>query len=476
MIQNKNLEKFRHIFRAYDVRGKYSTEITPDIHFRIGIAFGAFISNKGIRKREDFVYVSYDVRRTSSMLASAFIAGLMSTGINVEYSGTPMQFGACLFSAWRQGAYATAYVTASHLPPEWNGIKFYYGNGVGFSEEDNIKIRDIFLMNNLSHKMVSWESTGKVIIRNLEQEYIKYLSGFFNKIKPLKIVLDCGNGSSCLSAPAMLREIGLDVINLYCDVDPTFPNRPSEPNESSLNSLAVKVKETSADFGVGFDGDGDRAVVVDDLGRVIQSDLTGLILAQYMLKKTPNLNRVIINVECSIVIEKELLGRGAIVDRIQVGHTFLTAAAQSHPDTLIGIESSGHMVFPGIYLFDDAMIIPLMIAEVLTFQKASLSSIVDQLPKLSTSKIAVPAPDLVKFDVIDGLLGRLRKEYPKINDIDGIGISLDEDSWVLIRASNTSPKIRIIAEGTSESQVQEIIQSFKDILVKEIQRTSRREH
>ena len=449
MVKIQNLEEYIHIFRAYDVRGLYNQDITPQVHFRIGVAFGMFILQKNFSLGHDFVYVSFDVRQTSSMLSHAFTAGLLSTGVNVEFSGTPLQFGACLFSAWRQGAYATAFITASHLPPDWNGVKFYYGSGVGFSEEDNMTIRDFFLSDKLLPTSVSWNSVGQIKIKNLEHEYIKFLSDHFKIMKPLKVVVDCGNGAACLSAPAVLKSIGIDVDSLFCDVDPSFPNRPSEPNESSLKLLTQKVKESSADFGVGFDGDGDRAVIVDDLGRVIQSDLTGLILAQFMLPKSPKTNRVIINMECSLAIEKELQARGAKVDRIQVGHTYLTAAAQRHPDTLIGIESSGHMVFPGIYLFDDAMIIPLMLAEILSTQNNTLSTIVDQLPKLSTRKVAVPTPDLIKFDVIDNLLQNMRTEYSNINDIDGIGISLDEDSWVLIRASNTSPKIRIIAEGKS---------------------------
>lgn len=472
MVKIQNLEDYIHIFRAYDVRGLYNQDITPQVHFRIGVAFGLFILQKNFSQGHDSVYVSFDTRQTSSMLSHAFTAGLLSTGVDVEFSGTPLQFGACLFTAWRQGAYATAFITASHLPPDWNGVKFYYGSGVGFSEKDNMDIRDIFLSDKLSHTSVSWNSVGKIEIQNLEREYITFLSDRFKFMKPLKVVIDCGNGAACLSAPSVLKAVGLNVVRLFCDVDPTFPNRASEPNESSLKVLSQKVKENSADFGVGFDGDGDRAVIVDDLGRVIQSDLTGLILAQFMLRKSPKTNRVIINMECSIAIEKELQTRGAKVDRIQVGHTFLTAAAQRHPDTLIGLESSGHMVFPGIYLFDDAMIIPLMLAEVLSSQDNTLSSIVNQLPKLSTRRVAVPTPDLIKFDVINNLLRNMRAEYSNINDIDGIGITLDEDSWVLIRASNTSPKIRIIAEGQSEDQVERILQSFKSRLEEEIQRRS----
>ncbi|MFW9855201.1 MAG: hypothetical protein ACFFFG_09070 [Candidatus Thorarchaeota archaeon] len=463
-----DMAKFKHIFRAYDIRGIYSEEITPDIHFRIGVAFGVFICKRDFDLEQDFVYVSYDVRQTSSTLACSFISGLMSVGVNIQFSGAPTQFGVCLFSAWRQKAYATAYITASHLPPEWNGIKFYYGSGVGFSEEDNMEIRDIFLSDDLLTRSASWDSVGQIRISSLEQDYVNFLSKRFRNIKPLKVVIDCGNGASCLSAPKVLTAIGLDVVKLYCSIDPSFPNRPSEPHETSLKALSQKVKELSADFGVAFDGDADRGVIVDDLGRIIKADLTGLILAQHMLQQSPKTNRVIINVECSIAIEKELESQGALVDRIQVGHTFLTAAAQRHSDTLIGIESSGHMVFPGIYLFDDAMVIPLMIAEILSSRNIRLSTIVDQLPKLFTRKIAVPVSDLVKFEVIDKLLRKLRPEYSDINDIDGIGISLDEDSWVLIRASNTSPKIRIIAEGKTEAQLEETVTFFKVKLEEQI--------
>ncbi len=462
MDSNDEFSRFKNIFRAYDIRGIYNEDISPHILFRIGKAWGTFLQNvQALKTIDDFVFVAYDIRQTSSLLAQAFAAGVMSTGINLEYSGEPLQFGACMFTSWRRKAFATAFITASHLPPDWNGVKFYYGSGVGFSEEDNMNIRDIFIKGKFSTS--TWDKVGQMTLMNLKNEYQEFLKSKFSLKRELKVVIDCGNGASCLSAPSILRSIGLNVIPLFCKVDPTFPNRSPEPNEKSLKILAEKVRAEKADFGVGFDGDGDRAVIVDDKGRIILADITGLILAKFMLDEYPDLNRILVNVECSVVIEKVLSDK-AIIDRIKVGHTYLTHDAQKKTDTLIGIESSGHMVFPMIYLFDDAMITPLKLAEILSRAELSLSAIVDELPILNKRRVAVKCPDTIKFHVITRLLEKFRSRFDNINDIDGIGISFGTESWVLIRASNTGPKIRITTEADSGEKADELISDFQQVL------------
>jgi len=462
MTSEDKYSSLNHIFRAYDVRGIYNKEITAAVHYRIGLAFGTFLQRiSGFTLDKDFIFAAYDVRQTSSLLAQAFAAGVMTSGINVEYSGEALQFGACMFSAWRRNAFATAYITASHLPPEWNGVKFYYGNGVGFSEEDNMKIRDIFIDGEFLQP--SWKNVGQITRLNLKNEYREYLSEKFSLKRRLKVIVDCGNGSSCLSAPEVLEAIGLEVRPLYCSVDPTFPNRSSEPNEETLTELSKVVIREKADFGVGFDGDGDRAVICDDRGRVLLADITGLILAKYMLTIFPDKTRILANVECSLALEKSLT-EPAIIDRIKVGHTFLTADAQEKKDTLLGIESSGHMVFPHIYLFDDAMIIPLIMAELLSAQDVKLSELVDQLPTLYKRRVAVPTPDEIKFIAILNLLEDIKASHKNVTDIDGIGISFGLESWVLIRASNTGPKIRITVEAESAVRADELLIKYKKLL------------
>ena len=467
MTSGKDYSSLSHIFRAYDVRGVYNKEITAAVHYRIGLAFGTFLQrNQGFQTQDHFVFIAWDIRQTSSLLAQAFAAGVMSSGIHIEYSGEALQFGACMFSAWKQNAFATAYITASHLPPEWNGVKFYYGNGVGFSEEDNMKIRDIFIEGDFLQP--SWTGVGQMTRLNLKNEYRDYLSTKFTLKRPLKVVVDCGNGSSCLSAPEVLKSIGLQVIPLYCEVDPAFPNRPSEPNEQTLTELSKIVIEEKADFGVGFDGDGDRAVIADNTGRVLLADITGLILAKYMLSIFPKKKRILANVECSLALEKSL-PESTIVDRIKVGHTFLTADAQEKKDTLIGIESSGHMVFPHVYLFDDAMIIPLILAEMLSTQNTPLSELVDQLPLLHKRRVAVPAPDNIKFNAVASLLQDIKASHNSVTDIDGIGIAFGVESWVLIRASNTGPKIRITIEAESANQADELLVKYQKLLEDKLQ-------
>jgi phosphomannomutase len=170
LVNGNDYERFKTTFRAYDIRGIFNEDLNPQSHFRIGLAWGTFLqSEQALHTKKDFIFIAYDIRKTSSLLAHAFAAGVMATGINVEYSGEPLQFGACMFTAWKRKAFAIAFITASHLPPEWNGVKFYYGSGVGFSEEDNMRIRDIFLEGKFMN--ADWKDVGQIAIINLKQEY-----------------------------------------------------------------------------------------------------------------------------------------------------------------------------------------------------------------------------------------------------------------------------------------------------------------
>ena len=414
------------------------------------------------------LFVGFDVRTTSPALAHSLAAGMAATGGDVSLSASAYAFGGVLYSGLSLKIDATAFVTASHLPADWNGIKFYYHDGVGFSEEDNYAIRDIYLHKEFIafQDKLTWKEAGAIRISDRFDQYQSFLKEKFSLSRPLRVVVDCGNGSASLSAPSALKSCGYDVVPLWCDVDPTFPNRSPEPDEQSLTELSHLVAKQKADFGVGFDADGDRSVIVDNKGRIASPEVVGILTAKHILASKGSRGSpsgkptVLANVECSSMVEK-VLERDFTVKRVRVGHTYLTMEAK-RTSAILGMESSGHFVFPEVYFFDDAMLLPLFLGKMLTTGKTVLSEHIDSLPKIYKAKDTINVADNKKFGVIEKLAKTLSNNY-SIDTVDGIGIRLPKGR-VLIRASNTSPMIRITAEADDSENSKQILEKFSSLV------------
>jgi phosphomannomutase len=431
----------KQIFRAYDIRGLYNKDISPDVFYKIGLAAGSYVKQtmKGSR-----IVIGCDIRQSSPPLTHAFIAGVTATGVHILHTGTT-SFGQTLFAGGQMNADLIAFVTASHLPPEWNGIKFYYGDGVGFPEDKLMAIRDLVLRD--SFEVVSWDKIGQVHSIEAKINYQNFFTSRFSFKKKLRIALDCGGASTTLSAPEIFSALGLSTVPIFCDPEPTFSQRPSDPKPKNLSVLVEAVKKNTCDFGVAFDGDGDRAVIVDNTGQILSADQTGIILGKYGIKEKKG--TVIVNVECSKSVKEQLEPLGYTIKQIPVGHTFLTLEAKQEHAPL-GIESSGHLILPEYFLFDDALVIPLKIAEILQQTKKPLHEIVTMIPTYPTKKEEIDCPDEIKFNVVQQLRQQLVKEFEHVNTMDGVRVDLAE-GWVLIRPSNTSPIIRLTTEADNET-------------------------
>lgn len=440
----------KHIFRAYDIRGLYEKDISPEIFYKIGIATGNYVKNilKG-----NHVAVGNDIRQSSPPLVRSFMAGLATTGLDIIYTGTTA-FGQTLFKGRELQQDLIAYITASHLPPEWNGIKFYYGDGVGLPEEELMKIRDLALRGEF--EMVDLNTVKTVLAIDSKTSYKKFFQSKFSFKRKLKVAIDCGGASTTLSAPDVFDAVGLETVHIFCEPDPTFSKRPSDPKPKNLSALVESVKKNMCDFGVAFDGDGDRAVIVDNAGDILSADKTGIILAKYGLKKKKG--TIIVNIECSKAVKEQLEPLGFKVKQIPVGHTFLTLEAKRERASL-GIESSGHLILPEYFLFDDALVIPLKIAEILDKTGRKLNEIAMEIPTYPTKKEEVDCPDEIKFDVVKQLKLKLTKDFENVNTMDGIRVDF-ENGWVLIRPSNTSPIIRVTIEADDEKSLNGLIKQF----------------
>lgn len=438
------------IFRAYDIRGIYRKDIDEVIFQRIGFAFG---------KKGKKYLVGNDIRKSGKSLSLALISGLLSKKAKVFYAGTG-SFGQILFSGWKKKVDFTLFVTASHLPPEWNGLKIFKGDGEPISPQ-SLKEKVLRL------KEIKFEKP-KVKFLNLRKDYVNFLVKKFSHLKKsnFKIVLDCGGGTTSLVAPKVFEKLGFKVIKIFCKVDPTFSKRNPEPKPDALKVLTKAVFKEKADFGVAFDGDGDRGVIIDDKGRYLRGDQLAIILAKEILKKEKK-NVVIKTISCSLALEEELKKVKAKIIEVAVGHTFVGKECK-RKKAVLGVEESSHLFYPKIYLFDDALLTPLFLASVLQKKKVKLSQLVDEIPAYFFEERDFPCPDEKKFDIIENLKEKFKKQYQRINTLDGIKLYFP-DAWILIRASNTSPKIKFYLEAKEKEKFEGLKNKFSQELIKCIQ-------
>lgn len=444
-----------YIFRAYDVRGLFNKELTADMATKIGMAFGTYLKGKGK------VLLGMDSRTSSRVVENALCAGIASTGVDVYTTGL-VPIPTSNFKTARGKFDAGTYITASHNPPEYNGIRFRHPDGSGFTYQ-NEEIRDIFLKGEFI--LADWDKLGEIIKINPEEtlkEYCDYLISKIRLEKPLKVILDSGNGASTLVAPYLFRKLGARVSTLNANPDGTFPGRPSEPNDKNLSDLKNAVKTMGADFGVGYDGDGDRCVFVDDKGRTVQTEKIGLIIVKEILKKKKG--NIVANVECSMILEELIPPLGGVVKRVRVGDVFVCESIKEF-DALFAMETSAHYFYPEFYIFDDPIVISLKLAEILSRGDRKLSEIVDEIPSYPKIAEKFQCPDEIKFQVMDEIIEDFKSGDYDLNLIDGARVQFD-DGWILLRPSNTTPLIRCTIEAQNQSRIDELYSLAKDAFEK----------
>jgi phosphomannomutase len=433
------------IFRAYDIRGVYGKDLTEEIMTRIGEAAGTYCPGT--------FTIGRDFRAHGAQLEEAFVSGLKKTGSDANLIGT-CPASLCVFANWKMRNDVTAYITASHLPAEWNGIKFFHRDGVGFFEDENKKLGEISTSGNFKR--------GKGLSKKLKAMDEEYADFVAERIKPekIRVVVDFGNGAACLLVPKILKKLGVESTFLFDWPDPDFSNRDPEPKPESLTELCKKVVKEQADLGVAFDGDGDRAVFVDDAGRVIMTEQSAILFIRDIMKtqKGP----VVANIECSDIIEDEMKHYGQDVFRIPVGHTFLVQETKKH-NAVFGVEKSGHICVPKFFWFDDAIINSIYMIEIVSKMSRSLSKVVNELPTRLFKRFEIDCSDETKFQVIDNIKENAVKKYENVNTIDGVKIVFP-DSWALIRASNTSPILRLSVEARDQKRLSMLESEMKKLI------------
>ncbi len=441
------------VFRAYDIRGIAKDQITNDFAKRVGQALGSEAIDNG----QDTLIVARDARLTSPELTEFLIRGILSTGCHVLNIGTvptPLMYFA---TATLKESQSGVMVTASHNPGKYNGFKVVM-NGKTRCDDDIKAIRHRILKNDV------YEGDGEEKRHDVVPEYIDTIFSDVALAGDVTIVIDAANGVTGKVAPNLFEELGCHVIPLYCDLDGNFPNHDPDPSiESNLQDLIAKVKETSADIGVAFDGDGDRLLVVTSSGQIIWPDQLLMMFAKDIVSRNPGAD-VVFDVKSTRHLASCVTGYGGRPIMWKTGHAPMKNK-MLETGALLGGEYSGHIFIKDRWFgFDDGMYAAARLIEILSLQGETLDMMFNEFPKSpSTPEIRVAIEEERKFEVIEQLASIGNFGEGRVTTIDGVRVDFP-DGWGLVRASNTSANLTLRFEADDD----EALHRVKSVIAKEL--------
>jgi phosphomannomutase/phosphoglucomutase len=442
------------IFRAYDIRGIADETLTEDVIFHIGKAIGSHVLSEG----RTSILTARDGRISGPRLLDQFQKGVISTGCNVVDIGelpTPLLY----YSTFKTNISDGVMLTGSHNPKNYNGLKIVIDRQSMTSE----KIKKIKLMIEEDNYR---SGLGQLTSLNVKENYLKELKEKIKIESKIKVCLDCGNGVGGVIAPQAFKLLGLEVIELYSEVNGNFPNHHPDPsNPKNLEDLQKKVLETKSDLGIALDGDGDRVGLIDNKGNIIFPDIFMMLLAEDLLRKNSK-GSIVFDVKCSANLEKIIKNFNGTPIMSRTGHSYIKSKI-FETNALLGGEMSGHIFFnDDWYGFDDAIYSALRMIEILSKRKLTTHEVFNSYPKyFSTPEINLKISEKDKFKIVDEIKLLIKSSEYDLIDIDGIRLE-NENSWGLVRASNTSPNLVLRFEGKTENNLLEIKNYFKEILSK----------
>jgi phosphomannomutase/phosphoglucomutase len=442
------------IFRAYDIRGVVGRTLTEEIVYKIGLAIGSEAFARG----QQTIIVGRDGRLSGEKFAEALSSGLCAAGRDVVDIGqvpTPVVY----FAAHYLNTGSGVMVTGSHNPADYNGLKMVL-------KGETLAERDIQLLRRRIETNDFTNGSGSLRRQDVVADYIATIAGDIHLARPLKVVIDCGNGVAGAVAPQLLRALGCEFIELYCDVDGSFPNHHPDPSQlENLHDLIAAVANHKADLGLAFDGDGDRLALVDGDGKVIWPDRQMMLYAKDVLVRNPGAT-IIFDVKCSRHLAKYITKHGGQPLMWKTGHSLIKRKMRETGALLAG-EMSGHIFFKERWFgFDDAIYAAARLLEILAAERQSVVKVFQSLPD------AVSTPEL-RVDLVEGQQGIFMTRLLEIADLKGAvlttidGLRADfEDGWGLVRASNTTPSLILRFEANTESALKRIKEEFRVLMRK----------
>ncbi len=460
-------------FREYDARWLFGPELNLMGVQALGMGLGALLRELGVAPD---IVVGHDYRSYSSSIKLALVTGLMAAGVRVRDIGlalSPMAY----FAQFDLDAPAVAMVTASHNDNGWTGVKMGAKRPVTFGPEEMTRLKEIVLGGDLK----SMSGGSYEYIDNFAARYLDDLTKRPKFARKMKVVAACGNGTAGAFAPQMLERLGCEVIPLDVDPDFTFPRyNPNPEDMEMLHAMAAKVRETGADVGLGFDGDGDRCGVVDDHGEEIFADKIGVMLARDLSKVYPGANFVVdVKSTGLFATDPELIARKVKTDYWKTGHSYIKRRV-SETDALAGFEKSGHFFFnaPIGRGYDDGLLTAVHVLEMLDRNPTkSMSQLYAEVPKTWGSPTMSPhCDDEKKYGVAQKVVARIEAMQARgekligqaIRDVvtvNGVRVTVEDGTWGLVRASSNKPELVVVVESpASEAKMREMFKAIDAIL------------
>ena len=441
----------KYIFREYDIRGKVVDDFPPHVVTLLGQAFGTFVKRNGFSE----IALSGDIRLTTPDLMVQFKKGVLSTGIDVINLGllpTPTNY----YSMFKLGVGGAVQITGSHNPPEFNGFKMSMDRKAVYG--DSIQTLRKYIEDN------DFEiGTGSEIKHDIRADYKAMIIKKINIARPMKVVMDCGNAAGSLNAPEIFKDLGIELTELFCEPDGTFPNHHPDPTvEKNLADLIQTIQSGDYDIGVAFDGDADRVGVVDETGDVVWADQ---LMALFLPELIADGEEILFDVKCSQALEDMIVKYGGKPVMWKTGHS-LIKQKMHELGCKLGGEMSGHIFFADDYFgYDDGIYVAARIVQTLSRGNRKLSELKAELPVYhSTPEMRMACEsDEEKFRIAKEAAEYFTANYDCIT-VDGVRIKFG-DGWGLVRSSNTQPVIVCRFEANSQERMEEI----KDLVLTKLQ-------
>jgi phosphomannomutase/phosphoglucomutase len=441
----------RRLFGTNGIRGVANKELTPEMTIKIGSAIGTFFKHAKL-------LLGYDARTSSPMLARAVIAGLSASGCDVFFAGmapTPT----LQYAVKKHKIDGAVIITASHNPPEYNGIKVIWNDGIELSREQEIEIENIFFEEEMEY--ADWNKIGKTSeLQGIIDDYVEAIKQHVDVAgitkKHFHVVVDAANGVGNLTAPRLLRELGCKVTTINGNIDGTFPGRLPEPRPENLNDLALTVKAIGANFGVAYDGDADRSIFVDEHGEIHWGDKTFALVEKHFLKENPG-EKIITPISSSTLVKDIADAYNGKIVWTKVGSVTVSQTMKKLNAKLGGEENGGIFYGPHQSVRDGAMATALIL-DIMAKTGEKLSKLLGELQKYFIEKGKVECPEEIKQKALEKLVKQVRSL--NINTIDGVKIWFEDKSDILIRPSGTEPIYRLYAEAKTEEKAIQLVNEY----------------
>lgn len=450
------------LFGTNGIRGVVNNEMNCVLAMGIGKAWGTYLKRTNPRPH---CVIGYDARLSNHMLKSAMVAGLLSTGCDVVDAGL-LPTPTLQYAVKEKHFDAGIVITASHNPPQFNGIKGISHDGTELSKDVEEAIETIYFSG--SYALADWRSVGR--FSTWDGAIDLYIQGIVSTIdvacikhRRFHVVLDCGNGAGCLTTPLLLQKLGCTVTKLNCEPDGRFPGRHSEPIPENLTSLMKTVSEVGASFGVGLDGDADRAIFIDENGRYLLGDRTLSLVGSHITKENKG-GVTVTPVTTSTCFEDVISRNKGTVIYTKVGSP-IVARVMKERHAVFGGEENGGLIFPQFQYCRDSGMSLAKILEILAKENRPLSELIAEIPVYEMYKVKIVCPNEKKDRVMNQVTDQMKTDHTvvSIDRTDGVKLFM-RDGWVLMRPSGTEPMFRVYVEAKEKKRAEQMAMFYKKLV------------